>query len=265
MNDVIKENLERRFNALLEHKQKEQFASLQLDYIEYLAKTKEIGKIIEDLIDEGKVDENTLMHLLKVYNIGSIALKVKPGANIDEEAKKYKMPFFININNKESLNVLKTYQKIAHEGLRSRLMSPGSLEDRGNQLFILQKLHNDIMEKLTLPELPNNSIPAFDEDRNILIIDNKEIKIRKFSDQYNLLKALFDNGLSNTWLFDELEEFNDFAYKPNLKINSNQRLYNAAYQVSKKIALETGIKDFFMTTRQSISINPNYLPKTILS
>jgi len=90
---------------------------------------------------------------------------------------------------------------------------------------------------------------SFDEEKSILTIQNKPIKIRKFSNQYYLLKAIFQDE-ENDWQFSELlekiGEFEDYNWK---------KLYDVANAIKKNIAAETGIKDFFITTTQSIKIN----------
>lgn len=259
MSKIIKENLERRFSALLEHKRSDQFASLQLDYVEYLAKTKEIEDIVEKLIDEKKVNKEILMHLFKVYNIGSITMKLDDSSKIDieEETKKYKMPSFINLTIEDKFNVLKSYLDLTRNAERDKtrpdFLFPDSLEDRENQLFILQKFHNHLMEKLS----PDKLIIVkffFDVDKSVLIISNKNIKIRRFSDQYHLLRIIFesDSEISKDWFFSEIAELAGGGYE-------DKKFYNATDQIKKKIAVETGIKDFFITTRQSLKINKDYL------
>jgi len=42
-------------------------------------------------------------------------------------------------------------------------------------------------------------------------------------------------------------------------VNEDKKFYNATYQIAQKIIKDTGIRDFFITTKQSARINPKYL------
>jgi hypothetical protein len=55
------------------------------------------------------------------------------------------------------------------------------------------------------------------------------------------------------WFFSEISESYDMA---NTSLTP-KKFYNADYQLNKKIALETGIKKFFITTTQTFQINKN--------
>ena len=100
------------------------------------------------------------------------------------------------------------------------------------------------------------SNPIFSEEKGLLEVNRKKIKVKKFSDQFHLLKIIFENkeNLKKEWFFSEIAEI----YEP-LNPPMDKKFYNATDQIRKKIAIETGIKDFFITTRQSLRINTNYL------
>jgi len=97
---------------------------------------------------------------------------------------------------------------------------------------------------------------SFNEDKSVLSVCDKDVKIHKFSDQYHLLRILFKDKLKD-WQFSEIAELIDRE-----KAFKWKNLYNSANEVKKKIAIETGIKDFFITTTQSIKINEKYLKKS---
>ncbi|MDD5551766.1 MAG: hypothetical protein PHI88_01205 [Candidatus Pacebacteria bacterium] len=95
---------------------------------------------------------------------------------------------------------------------------------------------------------------TFDESKGVLFIGDKRIKTTKFSNQYNMLKVIFKDDYSKKmdWQYSEIMEIIDFQ-------QDWESLYNVAYALNNKIAKETGIKDFFITTKQSVKINPKYL------
>jgi len=122
------------------------------------------------------------------------------------------------------------------------------------------RIHNHIVKELSRKDAlsVNKKIcVAFDNDKSILSIKDTPVKIRKFSNQYHLLKTIFQDE-KNDWQFSELlekiGEFEDYNWK---------KLYDVANAIKKNIAAETGIKDFFITTTQSIKINEKYLKYSV--
>ncbi|MFW6026986.1 MAG: hypothetical protein ACOCRX_11685, partial [Candidatus Woesearchaeota archaeon] len=97
---------------------------------------------------------------------------------------------------------------------------------------------------------------SFNEDNGILKINESKIKNKKFSDQYYVLKIIFSNKseTAKEWFFSEMAK--EYDSEANLK---DKKFYNAVYQLNKKIAAETGIKDFFITNSKSCKINSKYI------
>ena len=96
---------------------------------------------------------------------------------------------------------------------------------------------------------------SFDIDRSMLIIGKNEIKIKKFSDQYEVLKIMFSSpeDLRDEWFFSTIaEKYDQTANLP------DKKFYNAIYQLKLKLSINN-IKDLFITTRQSVKINKKYL------
>lgn len=97
---------------------------------------------------------------------------------------------------------------------------------------------------------------SFDEAKSVLIIGDKTVKIRKGSDQYHLLRIMFENkkDLAQEWFYSEIAEKYDYANR-----FDDKKFYNAAYQVKQKIARDAGLQDALLTTTQSVRISPKYL------
>lgn len=123
--------------------------------------------------------------------------------------------------------------------------------------YLITRLEN-VIEEIQKTAKKFDS-PSFDKDKGILYVQDKEIKITKFTDQYYMLDLIFKSSENQQkdWQYSEIQEFID-QEKP----SDWKRLYNIAYALRNKIAIETGIKDFFITTKQSIKINPQYLRKS---
>ncbi len=96
----------------------------------------------------------------------------------------------------------------------------------------------------------------FDPDKSILFIGEKEVKFRKFTEQYHTLRIIFENkeDLKEEWFFSKIGEEIDIG-----KGYTDKHFHNYISAIKRKIAAETGIKDFFITTTQSVKINKDYL------
>lgn len=102
-------------------------------------------------------------------------------------------------------------------------------------------------------------VTSFDEEKSVLLIGAIEVKIQKFSKQYSMLRIIFKDFdcTEKDWQFSEISELLDVQAEFDWK-----KLYNIADAIRKNIAIETGIKDFFILTTQSLKINPSYLKKS---
>ena len=101
----------------------------------------------------------------------------------------------------------------------------------------------------------NNDIVLFSSEEGRINLESKIIEIRKTSKQYDVLRLLF-TAPGKDWQFSEILEELD-------PLDDNwKRIYDIVGAVNRKVAIETGIKDFFITTTQSVKINSKYLKKS---
>ena len=109
-------------------------------------------------------------------------------------------------------------------------------------------------EKLEGPAASEVDALRFDPSKSRLYVRGTEIKIRKFSDQYHVLRIIFEKpeDIKQEWFFSELKERID----PHQ--TKEKRYYNAVHQVRLKLAT-FGFSDFFTTTNQSVKISSEYL------
>ncbi|MFA6096846.1 MAG: hypothetical protein WC788_04430 [Candidatus Paceibacterota bacterium] len=93
----------------------------------------------------------------------------------------------------------------------------------------------------------------FDKDKSRFYVQGKEIKLLKFKDEYHTLRIMFENpsDLPQEWFFSEIVERTESK-------SDDKKYYNAIYQLRIKLEKQ-GIKDFFITTKQSVKINKKYL------
>ena len=129
---------------------------------------------------------------------------------------------------------------------------------------ISEKLEKQAKERLAKEKEPNPAEETkkelfFDSIKSFLAINGQQIKILKNSDQYHLLRIIFkdEKELPQEWFFSEIaENYDEMANLP------DKKFYNAVYQINQKIIRDTGVRDFFITTKQSVKINDKYLKKT---
>lgn len=95
----------------------------------------------------------------------------------------------------------------------------------------------------------------FDVEKSRLYVYGKEIKVKKFGDEYHTLRIIFEDQkeLKEEWFFSKIAE----KYDPEARLE-DKKFYNAVYQINKKMKL-VGMEDLFIATRQSAQINPKYL------
>jgi len=89
----------------------------------------------------------------------------------------------------------------------------------------------------------------------MLQIGQYEIKVNG-PDQKDFLKIIFKDKkqLNKEWFFSEICEIFDREMD-----NNDKKFYNASYQINLKVAQKTPIKDFLITTKHSVRVNPKYL------
>jgi hypothetical protein len=97
---------------------------------------------------------------------------------------------------------------------------------------------------------------SFSEERGELSIEGKTASFRKDTDPYQVLKIIFSDPteVGKEWFYSEIGElFDPLASFP------DKKFANAIYRANQKIAIDTGIRDFFISTKQVVSINQKYL------
>ncbi len=82
-----------------------------------------------------------------------------------------------------------------------------------------------------------------------------KLRVRKHTEQYHALRIIFENEdeIPKEWFFSEIGERIDKS-----KGYTDKQVHNYISAIKRRIAAEIGIKDFFMTTSQSVRINDRY-------
>jgi len=110
----------------------------------------------------------------------------------------------------------------------------------------------EIQPKFFNEVLPKNLL--FDSEKSIFYIKGNKIKIKKFGNEYHLLRIIFENPeeISQEWFFSDIKE------RADENEGNDKRYSNALYQFKQKLE-KIGIKNFCTSTRQSFNINKEYL------
>lgn len=107
------------------------------------------------------------------------------------------------------------------------------------------------------PRFLNKIIPknlSFDPEKSIFYIKGNKIKIKKFGNEYHLLRVIFENPeeISQEWFFSDIKE------RVDENEGNDKRYSNALYQFRQKLE-KISIKNFCTSTKQSFQINKEYL------
>ncbi|MDD3434544.1 MAG: hypothetical protein PHD96_01305 [Candidatus Pacebacteria bacterium] len=222
----------------------------------------EIESILESIAKVAKapsadlVDKVQKQLVLKSF-IDELEVKLKK-INREKEPKKYEAIIHL-------ITSFLTAFEMSEAQLKNTLLLKLDWEKSG--LEKLKSIKNSIDEKLSKKDKKTTEIglknagirPFFDKEKGLLKINDLPVKTQKFSNQYYLLEMIFrnDENINKDWQFSELAELTECFEEFN-----DKKLYNIANAIKHKITEETGIKDFFITTNQSIKINPKYLKES---
>jgi hypothetical protein len=149
---------------------------------------------------------------------------------------------------------------------KERLNSSENLDPiwfkREDFIHFSRRFHKYIVKSL-LENNPNQhhlteDSPHFDASSGILWINGAPVKFGTKSNAYHCLRAFFSGpNLNEERFFSEISEAIDETNPRPDKLIHNY--FNNT--IKSKIALETGIKDFFLTDNQSVKINEDYIKK----
>jgi hypothetical protein len=132
------------------------------------------------------------------------------------------------------------------------------------ELFAIRiEINKDLIEYLEkLPpthleteiiDLKPKKIAQFDNEQCVVRYGSDCCKIRKFSNQFSLLTVIFLEPKKD-WQFSEIAEKIDPLDDINWK-----KLHSVALAINSKIAATLHLQNFFITTSQSVKINPVYI------
>ena len=278
MDIITKEELEDKFELIKKsRKNAGNFWSAYFDYLQYLGESKELARIINKLALDNEIPAYLLQEIfdssMKIpshyfspaFSLQSfISKKPEPLGSFTEEKIEY--PPFWSKEIEEKFHLYKKYAESMDVHFDKKKISSKQSrrhhekDKSGSDLSTLQKLHNNIIRKIYPPELLKKKVIVkkfeFESDKSILRINNTKIDIKKGGKEFLLLQALF--RIKEDWLYELT--FKEIAREIDMSIPPKDKsLYNAAYQLSKKIALKAEIDDFLKLTSKTLEINKSYI------
>ncbi|MBF05425.1 hypothetical protein CL644_01825 [bacterium] len=210
-------------------------------------------------------------HYEKLRLAGAVFQK---GTNLEKAQK-------LTRDENELTELIKEYGIIKNEGSESSLLSFSAFDttygsekrkyssssDRRIREFkrdkyqnYITRIHNYFIKELTKANLqeerPKKDTVAFDPDRSVLVVSGKEIKFRKYTEQYHTLRIIFKTPeeVGKEWFFSEIAEKIDPR-----KGYSDKDFHNYMSAIKRRVSAETSVLDLFITTNQSLKINSKFL------
>lgn len=241
--------------SLLQKKKKDDFGEFEKDYKKIISKNPKISIYNTGDADfDNKKDFELWALWDKLYSVY---------LSVDKDAREEHLETIKKLQGAEK-KWDETLLKSAI-GILDEISKDGVHPDLRNYIFCAERIRNYLigfLRKIKSSEEKdkdetNKKEASFDEDRSILEVAGESVKIQKHTDQYHLLRIMFENPdeTSKEWFYSEIDELVGGGHE-------DKKYYNAAYNINKNVAIETGIKGFIITTNQSARINPSYLPKS---
>lgn len=263
-NEKLKAALERKLELLRNYRYHKQYFSAALDYHEYICTSLALKPILSELIEEGKIIP---VYLQQIFSDFVLIQSLKKGQKTTKLILQF--PNFYSQKIEEEHKLLKNFFDLIQADYEDYKKHPGQVlfdpnapvikNDRDDEFFYTQKLHNDIFEKLeSLNERDSNSLD-FDESNSTLYLMGTPILISKRvqSDALYLLKTLFKDR-ERVWNNDEI--LDDWKIDIDAKAPKN-KVYQAGKAVNRNISQKIQIDDFLEVTTKTVSINKRYLTK----
>ena len=246
------------------------FAMAFFDYCGYICSSWIISPVVKEMIKEGDIDENVVHWLFIFGGLRNTVRNFKTGKMKEESG----IPLFWDKEIEDMYGVaielgkfIYMSKEAPHTKNKDTIDIYDMISDGSGNLILhedfpikniiikIRLFQNDLLTRLTKP---SQLTVSFDIDLGLLKLVNKKIYFRKYTEQYHTLKIIFENkeNLKNEIFFSEIAEKLDSS-----KGYSDKDFHNYFSAIKKRVSAETGIKDLFITTTQSIKINPNYIPK----
>lgn len=259
--EKLRATLERKIILLRECRHTKRFYLSLMDYHEFICSSKILTPVLQQIIAEEQIAPIYLKQifndfiLIKTIKYNTIPNIEYPNFYTPQVEDKYKLlKKFLELIKNEQEDIKKNNGKIKFDP-----NLPVIQTERDDEYYDIQKLHNDIMDKLEdLIDNPTTGMLNFDSEKSILFFQGKEIKIsqKAESDPHELLKTIFKN-ITKVWSSDEV--LDDWKFDIDKK-TPKKKIYFAGLAVNRIIAQETTIKDFLDITTKTVTINKKYLP-----
>lgn len=241
MKNKIIEKLENKFQSFINNEDRDFLLGL-VDYVEFVKKLPATNAIIKKLEEKKKADLDKISKAKEKDEKENTAVSSVLLERAEEQSKITMWYAWDGMQGLANFG----YDKTAFRNL--------------DVVSLCSRFHKYLVDELELPDAASENFEIdFDENKGVLRINGKVIEFSKTTRQYEVLRAMFQNQ-KETYKDWQLSEISDILDEEELY--EWKKLYNVINEIGKKIATETGIKDFFYTTTQSVMINKKYAPKS---
>jgi len=246
------------------------FAFALFDYCAYICSSEKLSQIVQEMAKEDDIDRETFHWLFMFGALRNSFRNLRTGKM--EREKDLGLPLFFDKEIEDNYHVAEALM-----GLLSVVKNAPHLQDKEDlsvydlvsdetgkflknedvpikkMIIKFRSFQSDLLSRLIKPK---RQIVSFDANDSALKIGNKKILFRKHTEQYHTLKIIFEDQseIWKEWFFSEIAEKID-QYKG----YSDKDFHNYLSAIKKRVSTETGIKDLFITTNQSVTINKKYL------
>ncbi|HUX36199.1 MAG TPA: hypothetical protein VMV71_04185 [Candidatus Paceibacterota bacterium] len=147
---------------------------------------------------------------------------------------------------------------IGYKGAKANITLTKAFLDEAENKDYISSLDKPLKPKKTLKQ---EQIPQlkFDSVKSVLFVGSTRVEIRNHSNQYELLKIVFENPKEalREWFYDEM--IGRYDSTGSMK---EKTFENAAYQLNNKIIRDTGLRDVMEVKKRSVIFNKKYEIKT---
>jgi len=268
MDSIAISQLNERFKAL-EHAvgiDDKSFAEAVFEYASYIGSSPYLSEIIRRLANDHDIDEIIFFRLFthsalregfRNKNLGKVTLGMPLFYDKGIEEKYGLMSQFLAMTEFASRQLKES--KKQNVSIYDLVLpdQPASVEaqniESDEELFKFRILHNQI---LALAIKSDSEKVSFEPETGTLHVGEKSVKFRKFTEQYSALVVIFskEDEIDKEWFFSEIGEGLDRGEE-----YSDKDFHNYFSSINKRVAVDIGINDLFLTTKQSVKINPKHL------
>jgi hypothetical protein len=266
--DKIRGILKRKINFIHWNAGSDNYMSLEMEFIDLVFETPELGKLMKNIILKDKIDSAWLQDVFNSHLLLHAIRKTEPHNALptfydkEIETRTHLWNNFEKVIKEEQKEITKNDRRTF--SLKEIKESTFSHYNKKNE-YHLKKLYIDLVQEIDLYSTetynkPTDQAITFDNDSGILTIGKKEIKLSKKgkeTDAKQLMATLFKTPIGEWKYKDEI--LLDWGYnEEDQDIIPKNKIYFSAKTIKDEILKIAHIDDFIEFNTSKARINPKY-------